>query len=598
MTLYLSHSLRKQRKQDAIAVQEAKLQAAFNRIAVLEEQLAWLGDLRVRARMLAILPCIVAQQQAADSGTPLHSSAPLVHSDTQLMAGAAKHNFQCTDFRHLRPQGARAMRRGSARTSKWTGAEQDHIASIRMQMNGQATVEAKPCDEVTVFPFNALPLAIKKLAPPPPPLEDLLVLLGASFTSCKAILPPPAPPQLPICIQVAQLEAFRQDLYTPCVIQLTAAIPEDRTPSADTRTGKHTFQCLQCELLVATDNQCSDRSTMRCPQCHSAHTLRQKLDYHEDEFYITLDEADLEQSCKMKKDDSHPQPGINESDTKDEGLHAVGPSQLNPLKRKRELEKAKDRKAKIIFPRRRQQCADPKFDKETPSMQGPTEGKFHAEQALNESKPCDNIGKEQGNENKEIDNEHTGDDYWSGHVYQPELGLWLVNEEPKPKVRPDTPWPTPPHSARSCGSVNTNHGATVDAEMLRLIEEPTITECIRGLHRQQKLEKRQKRNKKGIASIVRRIKSEDEEVIARGLADLEKALEEGRRQQLHKGAVQNETVVLFGICGGLERLEDLQTLNEESIWSPAMDLLETYFELVDDNPPTTHSSALPLGHSS
>ena len=128
--------------------------------------------------------------------------------------------------------------------------------------------------------------------------------------------------------------------------------------------------------------------------------------------------------------------------------------------------------------------------------------------------------------------------------------------------------------------MSTNRGATVDAEMLRLIKEPTITERIRGLHRQQKLEKRQKKNKKGIASIVRRIKSEDEEVIARGLADLEKALEEGRRQQLHKGAVHNETVVLFEICGGLGRLEDLQTLNEERIWSPAMDLLETYFELV------------------
>ena len=344
----------------------------------------------------------------------------------------------------------------------------------------------------------------------------------------KEVLPPPAPPQLPCFVDATELEAFRLELYkatSPTPIKLEELV--DSWPMT-------TYQCCRCELFVVAPGHSElNQAQQLCDKCRvfveNVRTCAVEVDYESCQLELTAD--DIQQSAE----------------------HSARNERISILKRKREDTQRKAIKAKVIHPREPHPV------------------------------PPDNVErteKEQGNENKVTDSQHTGDDHWSGHVYQPELGLWLVNEEPKPKVRPDTPWPTPPHSARSGSSESTNHGATVDAEMLRLIEEPTITECIRGLHRKQKLEKRQKRNKKGIASIVRRIKSEDEEVIIRGLADLEKVLEEGRRQQLHKGAVQNETVVLFEICGGLERLEDLQTLNEERIWSPAMDLLETYFELV------------------
>ena len=68
-------------------------------------------DTEVKARLDAIRPCLEAQVLAAQSGEAVRSASSLVAPDTNVMANAAKLQFEA-DFVSLTPCEARRPQRG------------------------------------------------------------------------------------------------------------------------------------------------------------------------------------------------------------------------------------------------------------------------------------------------------------------------------------------------------------------------------------------------------------------------------------------------------------------------------------------------------
>ena len=109
-------------RKSAIAANAGLLRNAYAKIVNLEEQLRCLleafANEDLRARIIAMMPCLVAQRVAAKDGLPAHSSRQLVTPDRHVLANAARHLFSPTKcFSQVTPGDARKSQRGGKASS-------------------------------------------------------------------------------------------------------------------------------------------------------------------------------------------------------------------------------------------------------------------------------------------------------------------------------------------------------------------------------------------------------------------------------------------------------------------------------------------------
>ena len=108
----LSHHARRTRAKQRLS---AALDLAYSRGALLaavsDDPNVDLDD-ELSARLSALIPCIRAQESAAKVGLPSHSSAGLVPADVQVLANAARHQFN-EPVVGKSPKQARQVQQGS-----------------------------------------------------------------------------------------------------------------------------------------------------------------------------------------------------------------------------------------------------------------------------------------------------------------------------------------------------------------------------------------------------------------------------------------------------------------------------------------------------
>ena len=113
---YKSSAQRTAARNAAISANAGLLRTAYAKVEVLEGQLACLmealADVDLRARVLAIVPCLAAQKAAAIDGRPSYTSRMLVTPDQHVLANAARHAFADKCFSQLSPADARKLQRG------------------------------------------------------------------------------------------------------------------------------------------------------------------------------------------------------------------------------------------------------------------------------------------------------------------------------------------------------------------------------------------------------------------------------------------------------------------------------------------------------
>ena len=116
--------------------------------------------LEVNERMHAILPCVKAQVQAAQLGSPARSSAGLVPADQHVMSNAAKHEFTST-FASLTPGIARKLQRGAGKGERKSKQEPKvvHNTDEQLMVDGKIVTQTS-CGKKAL---DACPLGVSGL---------------------------------------------------------------------------------------------------------------------------------------------------------------------------------------------------------------------------------------------------------------------------------------------------------------------------------------------------------------------------------------------------------------------------------------------------
>ena len=100
-------------------------------------------DARVAARVRALEPVLVAQEEAAAAGAPAHSARGLVSDDTLVLANGARHVFG-QPFQDLTASDVRRLQRGGRRRrrARPVGEQKDELESMGVDSQVRSEIES------------------------------------------------------------------------------------------------------------------------------------------------------------------------------------------------------------------------------------------------------------------------------------------------------------------------------------------------------------------------------------------------------------------------------------------------------------------------